>query len=748
MQTINPLIPMGAITGKPTREDIVKILTRYREAGLEQYLIYPRSGCELEYMSEEYLLTVEMICEEAERLGFKAIWLYDEFNWPSGTCWERVPRENPEFSAQFLCAYHVDGKVKVEIKQNPIYSDLMNPAAVKRFIELTHERYFERLGKWFGSLIKGIFTDEPDIGYYYNPGKEIPVFSMGYYTGLEEDYRALTGGDLMEDIAAGVRASKNFFPTRCVPLLAKRFRTCFIDQIQDWCTAHHIVLTGHLMCETGTKAARNANGDILTVLSGMKLPGIDDIYGLSESDGFEYLTYSTAQYAIEKQGNNGGLAELFACQKCDIDFAKLQQYIFLAGAFGIDHYLLAVAAMDPRGNSIKKEYFNPFSWEIPQLQSFREWSKTACRAAELAKKERLYDIAVRYTEDAPDLYGLLRELASRQISWMLLQNDDAVPDDIPFVLRCDHNRLTLAVEKDHKPSCITWNVGLALTHFESFQLSSKVCYKDGALVNDVFIRRYKDGTVLVIDMAGRDRELILHRNGQEIPFRLTRFGVQEFPGWQLDFDHKHIQRIHFDAVGRAIIDITTPQKLQLALRHYAGTAEVTMDGTVIIPDLPCKGLPESYDPLYRLADLGEVSAGKHILELKNNAPDFPFLPAALLLGGEDLPSYTGRVLQKAKTLIPRNALKIKTVNHTPPGDVELFINGRSLGICLTAPYEWIVPDEVRGEYAEMQFRYSSSISAMFGDVWQGRTEPNAAMLRNLYAPSYHGKPHILEVEFQ
>ena len=80
MQTINPLIPMGAITGKPTREDIVKILTRYREAGLEQYLIYPRSGCELEYMSEEYLLTVEMICEEAERLGFKAIWLYDEFN--------------------------------------------------------------------------------------------------------------------------------------------------------------------------------------------------------------------------------------------------------------------------------------------------------------------------------------------------------------------------------------------------------------------------------------------------------------------------------------------------------------------------------------------------------------------------------------------------------------------------------------------------------------------------------------------
>ena len=114
MTAINPLIMMGAVTGKPSREDIIKILTCYRQAGIEQYMIYPRSGCELEYFSEEYLSTVETICEEAEKLGFKSLWLYDEFNWPSGSCANTIPAENSDFAARFICATKTGGKVKVE----------------------------------------------------------------------------------------------------------------------------------------------------------------------------------------------------------------------------------------------------------------------------------------------------------------------------------------------------------------------------------------------------------------------------------------------------------------------------------------------------------------------------------------------------------------------------------------------------------------------------------------------------------
>ena len=206
MYPINPLIPMGAITGRPTRDEISKILSRYRDAGFEQYLIYPRSGCELEYLSEEYLDTIETICMEAEKLGFKALWLYDEFNWPSGTCGKRIPHENSDFAAQILCAYNVNGKIQVEIKRNNNYTDLMNPDAVDRFIELTHECYFKRLNKWFGTLIKGIFTDEPDITFYNDcPANEKPLFAMGYYTPPEERDKVKMG-------MSTYFSNKNFVP--------------------------------------------------------------------------------------------------------------------------------------------------------------------------------------------------------------------------------------------------------------------------------------------------------------------------------------------------------------------------------------------------------------------------------------------------------------------------------------------------------------------------------------------------------
>ena len=66
----NPLIPMGALTGKPTRAEIHAILAKYKAAGINQYLVYPRSGCELEYLSNEYLDTLATVCEEAEKAGF------------------------------------------------------------------------------------------------------------------------------------------------------------------------------------------------------------------------------------------------------------------------------------------------------------------------------------------------------------------------------------------------------------------------------------------------------------------------------------------------------------------------------------------------------------------------------------------------------------------------------------------------------------------------------------------------------
>ena len=58
-----PLVPMGAVTGKPDRKMISETLTALREVGITQYLIYPRSGCELEYLSPEWFDTCRIFFE-------------------------------------------------------------------------------------------------------------------------------------------------------------------------------------------------------------------------------------------------------------------------------------------------------------------------------------------------------------------------------------------------------------------------------------------------------------------------------------------------------------------------------------------------------------------------------------------------------------------------------------------------------------------------------------------------------------
>ena len=43
------------------------------------------------------------------------------------------------------------------------YVDVMNQKAIEKFLELTHEKYYEELGEEFGKSIPAIFTDEPQM---------------------------------------------------------------------------------------------------------------------------------------------------------------------------------------------------------------------------------------------------------------------------------------------------------------------------------------------------------------------------------------------------------------------------------------------------------------------------------------------------------------------------------------------------------------------------------------------------------
>lgn len=69
-------------------------------------------------MSGEWLDACENICAIAEELGFTSVWLYDEFNWPSGTANKTVMAENPNFAYRHLdVAKARDGKLEIVMRE-------------------------------------------------------------------------------------------------------------------------------------------------------------------------------------------------------------------------------------------------------------------------------------------------------------------------------------------------------------------------------------------------------------------------------------------------------------------------------------------------------------------------------------------------------------------------------------------------------------------------------------------------------
>ncbi|MCR4575744.1 MAG: hypothetical protein K5787_18450, partial [Lentisphaeria bacterium] len=435
----NPLIPMSAVTGRPTKDFIKWFMGEFRRVGITQFLVYPRAGCEIPYLSEEWFTTVGWILETAEELGFESVWLYDEFNWPSGQCGGRVMAEKPEYGTQYLTAEQIaDGTVTFTVDIDGKYPNLLNPDAVDFFIQTTHEEYYRRFGNHFGKLIKGIFTDEPSFAYATtllmpNTSSKIQI---AWYPEIEEDYKCLTGRDLKDDMKRQFEGTAKLeFINAYHEMVGKRFRETFFDKIRNWCDAHNILLTGHLMAEHNIHALR-FNGDPLLAIDGFSMPGMDEINTSTTLDRIEWQTLGTARYGIEKRGN-GGLAELFALGPANMPALKYRQMIWLVAMFGIDHYLMAVAQFQSQGNIYKKGWYNPTTPAQTWFDCYEVLGWDAERAASFASRAVMPEIEIRYAEYEPNQPEMLKKLVAAQRSWKFIHRNEKASANAPAVLQIE-----------------------------------------------------------------------------------------------------------------------------------------------------------------------------------------------------------------------------------------------------------------------------------------------------------------------
>ena len=172
-------------------------------------------------------------------------------------------------------------------------------------------------------------------------------------------------------------AVKDSFYRNVIEVVSERFNKCYVSKIASWCKEHGLIMTGHLMCDNDPFGATKHGGRFLKNLSTFGMPGIDEIES-SFANQSELTLFGACEYA---RGENGAMAELFALGPCDISYAKRKCMLYLASAFKIDHYFLAISHFDMRGNLLVKDYFNNFNTDQPDFEGMRLLVKEAEKAA-------------------------------------------------------------------------------------------------------------------------------------------------------------------------------------------------------------------------------------------------------------------------------------------------------------------------------------------------------------------------------
>lgn len=243
------------------------------------------------YLSEAFFDLVKAAVRHASSLGMR-VWLYDEGGWPSGSAQGLVVDGHPELRARVLRCRRVDpfelgacregvialcaitGAGTVTVAKSPSslppdtqhllsfeeqvagdgYPDLMNPKAVDRFIELTHERYALAVGQYFGTVIPGMFTDEPRVRGTI-AGTEAPWSpALASRLGATScpDWRlwlpALFGPEALGFDPFAVLGEAAVVEARCgyCEAVAAQFQESYWLRLNHWCEEHDLIHTGHV----------------------------------------------------------------------------------------------------------------------------------------------------------------------------------------------------------------------------------------------------------------------------------------------------------------------------------------------------------------------------------------------------------------------------------------------------------------------------------------------------------------------
>lgn len=369
------------------KEEIREQMEDFAAGRFSGVIVHSRCGLRIPYMGDEWFELYGVVIEEAKRLNLE-IWIYDEDGWPSGFSGGNVTARGEKFwikglhflkdsaniDKNIVAAFRKQGADyhRISADESTVgdliccytadsnYVDLLSKETVKVFIETTYEQYKKHFGSYFGTVIKGFFTDEPQIR------------TFPWSKSLADAWQKKYGSDLRDGLYMLIEETGNWqeFRYRYRSLANELFFQSFTMQLSDWCEENGLMLTGHFSSEDGLFAQMCTSGGIMRHYSAMQWPGIDCLGRRLASPVLPKQVSSIAN----QFGKGGTLCEVFGCAGWDISFDELIYYWGRLSVLGITKPCFHLAAYSIVGRR-KRDYPAFFSYQEPWWQQFPEVMK-------------------------------------------------------------------------------------------------------------------------------------------------------------------------------------------------------------------------------------------------------------------------------------------------------------------------------------------------------------------------------------
>ena len=279
------VLPFWFLNDTLKNEELIRQIADFEKHGVYGFVIHPRMGLPkgLDWMSPELLQYKKVAVDEAAQRNMTVL-LYDEGMYPSGSSSGQVVAKNPDFAARGFAKIDLapgelpqleEGWKLVTIVERPngkrmavidrpsggvirgihweneatekevlpLAADILNPEAVKCFIELVYDPFAEKFGEHFGKTVLGIFTDEPEpLGR--SPKKGMKPGNVNLLPQINE----ILGYDFTQFFADLWYSEGQDWKQRRIDYeraIAICLEENYYRLLSEWCVNHGVALTGH-----------------------------------------------------------------------------------------------------------------------------------------------------------------------------------------------------------------------------------------------------------------------------------------------------------------------------------------------------------------------------------------------------------------------------------------------------------------------------------------------------------------------